>query len=126
MRTSVRKEEVTAKLLEFLESPHATTDVLLADKEQAAEQDYEKEKLNERIACAVKLLLRLDAENPDSHRCLGFAKSRSFGSSGQVEGIVALTARRSGLHPGTRYLARGINSYFSTGGGSRCKSCLNH
>ncbi|TYH21691.1 hypothetical protein ES288_A04G065800v1 [Gossypium darwinii] len=109
MRTSVRKEEVTAKLLEFLESPHATTDVLLADKEQA-----------------VKLLLRLDAENPDSHRCLGFAKSRSFGSSGQVEGIVALTARRSGLHPGTRYLARGINSYFSTGGGSRCKSCLNH
>ncbi|PPR85746.1 hypothetical protein GOBAR_AA34948 [Gossypium barbadense] len=34
MRTSVRKEEVTAKLLEFLESPHATTGVLLADKEQ--------------------------------------------------------------------------------------------
>ncbi|PPR99509.1 hypothetical protein GOBAR_AA21154 [Gossypium barbadense] len=34
MRTSVRKEEVTAKLLEFLESPHATTDVLLAEKEQ--------------------------------------------------------------------------------------------
>ncbi|KAG8498490.1 hypothetical protein CXB51_004890 [Gossypium anomalum] len=34
MRTSVRKEEVTAKLLEFLESPHATTNVLLADKEQ--------------------------------------------------------------------------------------------
>ncbi|PPR89091.1 hypothetical protein GOBAR_AA31596 [Gossypium barbadense] len=28
------KEEVTAKLLEFLGSPHATTDVLLADKEQ--------------------------------------------------------------------------------------------
>ncbi|KAH1063714.1 hypothetical protein J1N35_028701 [Gossypium stocksii] len=28
------KEEVTAKLLEFLESPHATTDVLFADKEQ--------------------------------------------------------------------------------------------
>lgn len=30
----VRKEELSAKLLEFLESPHATTDVLLADKEQ--------------------------------------------------------------------------------------------
>ncbi|KAK5775860.1 hypothetical protein PVK06_043813 [Gossypium arboreum] len=44
------KEEVTAKLLEFLESPHATIDVLLAVKEQAAEQDYEKEKLNKRIA----------------------------------------------------------------------------
>ncbi|KHG23169.1 Chaperonin 60 subunit beta 3, chloroplastic -like protein [Gossypium arboreum] len=33
---------------------------------------------------------------------------------GQVEGIVALTAHRTGLHPGTRYLARGINSCFST------------
>ncbi|KAA8540663.1 hypothetical protein F0562_024418 [Nyssa sinensis] len=28
------KEELSAKLLEFLESPHATTDTLLADKEQ--------------------------------------------------------------------------------------------
>ena len=28
------QEELSAKLLEFLESPHATTDVLLADKEQ--------------------------------------------------------------------------------------------
>ncbi|TYJ01215.1 hypothetical protein E1A91_A13G138000v1 [Gossypium mustelinum] len=28
------KEEVTAKLLEFLESPRTTIDVLLADKEQ--------------------------------------------------------------------------------------------
>ncbi|TYH95467.1 hypothetical protein ES332_A12G107800v1 [Gossypium tomentosum] len=44
------EEEVTAKLLEFLESSHATIDVLLAVKEQAAEQDYEKEKLNKRIA----------------------------------------------------------------------------
>ncbi|KAL4346702.1 hypothetical protein GQ457_17G018310 [Hibiscus cannabinus] len=34
MRTTVRKEELSAKLLEFLESPHATTDILLADKEQ--------------------------------------------------------------------------------------------
>lgn len=28
------QEELSAKLLEFLESPHATTDILLADKEQ--------------------------------------------------------------------------------------------
>ncbi|KAK8604660.1 hypothetical protein V6N13_099592 [Hibiscus sabdariffa] len=34
MKTTVRKEELSAKLLEFLESPHATTDILLADKEQ--------------------------------------------------------------------------------------------
>ncbi|KAK8266051.1 hypothetical protein V6Z12_D12G219300 [Gossypium hirsutum] len=34
MRTTVRKEELSAKLLEFLESPCATTDILLAEKEQ--------------------------------------------------------------------------------------------
>lgn len=45
----------------------------------------------------------------------GFAESRSFGSLGQQEGVVALTARRSRLHPGTRYLARGLNSCYSTG-----------
>lgn len=28
------QEELSARLLEFLESPHATTDILLADKEQ--------------------------------------------------------------------------------------------
>lgn len=28
------QEELSAKLLEFLEAPHATTDVLLAEKEQ--------------------------------------------------------------------------------------------
>ncbi|ESR50126.1 hypothetical protein CICLE_v100310092mg, partial [Citrus x clementina] len=30
----VKKEELSVKLLEFLECPHATTDILLADKEQ--------------------------------------------------------------------------------------------
>ena len=29
--------------------------------------------------------------------------------------IISLIARRSRLHPGTRYLARGLNSAFSTG-----------
>ncbi|KAL3716695.1 hypothetical protein ACJRO7_008307 [Eucalyptus globulus] len=33
-KAAVKKEELSAKLLEFLESPHSTTDVLLADKEQ--------------------------------------------------------------------------------------------
>lgn len=33
-KAAVRKEELSAKLLEFLESPHATTDVSLAEKEQ--------------------------------------------------------------------------------------------
>lgn len=44
----------------------------------------------------------------------GFAECRSFGSLGQQEGIIALIARRSRLHPGTRYLARGINSCSGT------------
>ncbi|KAL5972948.1 putative phosphoinositide phosphatase sac9 [Asimina triloba] len=43
----------------------------------------------------------------------GLAECREFGSSGQKEGIVALTARRSRLHPGTRYLARGLEEIFA-------------
>ncbi|XP_054798081.1 LOW QUALITY PROTEIN: probable phosphoinositide phosphatase SAC9 [Prosopis cineraria] len=54
----------------------------------------------------------------------GFAECRSFGSSGQVEGIVALIARRSRLHPGTRYLARGLNSCFSTGNEVECEQLV--
>ncbi|KAK4800521.1 hypothetical protein SAY86_021008 [Trapa natans] len=54
----------------------------------------------------------------------GFAEYRSFGSSGQLEGIVALIARRSRLHPGTRYLARGINSCFSTGNEVECEQIV--
>ncbi|KAF5726840.1 hypothetical protein HS088_TW22G00524 [Tripterygium wilfordii] len=54
----------------------------------------------------------------------GFAECRSFGSSGQEEGIVALTARRSRLHPGTRYLARGLNSCFSTGNEVECEQLV--
>lgn len=54
----------------------------------------------------------------------GFAECRSFGSLGQQEGIVALTARRSRLHPGTRYLARGLNSCFSTGNEVECEQLV--
>lgn len=54
----------------------------------------------------------------------GYAESRSFGSSGQQEGIVALIARRSRLHPGTRYLARGLNSCFSTGNEVECEQLV--
>ncbi|XP_042477726.1 probable phosphoinositide phosphatase SAC9 [Macadamia integrifolia] len=54
----------------------------------------------------------------------GFAESRVFRSSGQQEGIVALTARRSRLHPGTRYLARGLNSCFSTGNEVECEQLV--
>ncbi|KGN54995.1 probable phosphoinositide phosphatase SAC9 isoform X1 [Cucumis sativus] len=62
------------------------------------------------------------------HHCVtllqGFAECRSFGSSGQMEGIVALIARRSRLHPGTRYLARGLNSCFSTGNEVECEQLV--
>lgn len=54
----------------------------------------------------------------------GFAECRSFGSSGQLEGFVALIARRSRLHPGTRYLARGLNSCFSTGNEVECEQLV--
>ncbi|XP_024928266.3 probable phosphoinositide phosphatase SAC9 isoform X2 [Ziziphus jujuba] len=56
--------------------------------------------------------------------CHSSAEYRSFGSSGQVEGIVALIARRSRLHPGTRYLARGLNSCFSTGNEVECEQLV--
>ncbi|PHT42242.1 hypothetical protein CQW23_16267 [Capsicum baccatum] len=54
----------------------------------------------------------------------GFAEFRSFGSRGQKEGVVALTARRSRLHPGTRYLARGLNSCYSTGNEVECEQLV--
>ncbi|CAN0916183.1 Probable phosphoinositide phosphatase SAC9 [Linum grandiflorum] len=54
----------------------------------------------------------------------GFAECRNFGSLGQLEGVVALTARRSRLHPGTRYLARGLNSCCSTGNEVECEQLV--
>ncbi|XP_059655366.1 probable phosphoinositide phosphatase SAC9 [Cornus florida] len=54
----------------------------------------------------------------------GFVECRNFGSLGQQEGVVALTARRSRLHPGTRYLARGLNSCFSTGNEVECEQLV--
>ncbi|KAG5014440.1 hypothetical protein JHK82_020125 [Glycine max] len=42
-KTSMKKEELSAKLLEFLESPHATTDVLLADKEKKGKKRARKQ-----------------------------------------------------------------------------------
>ncbi|TQD80193.1 hypothetical protein C1H46_034247 [Malus baccata] len=54
----------------------------------------------------------------------GFAECRSFGTLGKVKGIVALIARRSRLHPGTRYLARGLNSCFSTGNEVECEQLV--
>ncbi|XP_076900797.1 putative phosphoinositide phosphatase SAC9 isoform X2 [Bidens hawaiensis] len=54
----------------------------------------------------------------------GFANYRTFGSLGQQEGNVALIARRSRLHPGTRYLARGLNSCYSTGNEIECEQLV--
>ncbi|XP_027332478.1 protein DEK-like isoform X2 [Abrus precatorius] len=41
-KANVKKEELSAKLLEFLESPHATTDILLAEKEQKGKKRTRK------------------------------------------------------------------------------------
>ncbi|GJS75716.1 probable phosphoinositide phosphatase SAC9 [Tanacetum coccineum] len=54
----------------------------------------------------------------------GFVEYRTFGTAGQQEGIVALIARRSRLHPGTRYLARGLNSCYSTGNEIECEQLV--
>ncbi|KAL3635791.1 putative phosphoinositide phosphatase sac9 [Castilleja foliolosa] len=54
----------------------------------------------------------------------GFVECKNFGSRGQQEGVVALTARRSRLHPGTRYLARGINSCYGTGNEVECEQLV--
>ncbi|KAL3652806.1 putative phosphoinositide phosphatase sac9 [Castilleja foliolosa] len=54
----------------------------------------------------------------------GFVECKTFGSRGQQEGVVALTARRSRLHPGTRYLARGINSCYGTGNEVECEQLV--
>ncbi|PKA51081.1 putative phosphoinositide phosphatase SAC9 [Apostasia shenzhenica] len=53
----------------------------------------------------------------------GFAECRHFGASGQG-GMVALLARRSRLHPGTRYLARGLNACSSTGNEVECEQLV--
>ncbi|KAG4969255.1 hypothetical protein JHK85_035676 [Glycine max] len=41
-KTNVKKEEGSTKLLEYLESPHATTKILLADKEQKGKKRTRK------------------------------------------------------------------------------------
>lgn len=54
----------------------------------------------------------------------GFAECRNIQSTGQQGGMVALIARRSRLHPGTRYLARGLNACFSTGNEVECEQLV--
>lgn len=54
----------------------------------------------------------------------GFAECRNFGGTGQQAGLVALIARRSRLHPGTRYLARGLNACSGTGNEVECEQLV--
>ncbi|XP_039145978.1 probable phosphoinositide phosphatase SAC9 [Dioscorea cayenensis subsp. rotundata] len=54
----------------------------------------------------------------------GFAECRSLSGSGQPVGFVALLARRSRLHPGTRYLARGLNACSGTGNEVECEQIV--
>ncbi|XP_050375950.1 DEK domain-containing chromatin-associated protein 1-like [Argentina anserina] len=44
-KAGTKKEELSVKLLEFLESPHATTDVLLAEKEKEQKGQKRKKKV---------------------------------------------------------------------------------
>lgn len=54
----------------------------------------------------------------------GFAEYRTFEDSNQQEIAVSLTARRSRIHPGTRYLARGLNAACSTGNEVECEQLV--
>ncbi|XP_047342104.1 DEK domain-containing chromatin-associated protein 1-like [Impatiens glandulifera] len=55
-KTSAKKEEVSIKLLEFLESPYATTDTLLAEKEQKSKKRKAKgTKSRERLPKKTKV-----------------------------------------------------------------------
>ncbi|XP_024361756.1 probable phosphoinositide phosphatase SAC9 [Physcomitrium patens] len=54
----------------------------------------------------------------------GFAESREFHDGNGVKVCVAITARRSRLHPGTRYLARGLNGAYSTGNEVECEQLV--
>ncbi|OAE30181.1 hypothetical protein AXG93_4295s1360 [Marchantia polymorpha subsp. ruderalis] len=54
----------------------------------------------------------------------GFAEVRTFAESRDLPVTVAVTARRSRLHPGTRYLARGLNATFSTGNEVECEQLV--
>ncbi|GAQ84463.1 Sac domain-containing Phosphoinositide Phosphatase [Klebsormidium nitens] len=54
----------------------------------------------------------------------GVAESRTFPDSSGRQAIVSLIARRSRLHPGTRYLARGLNPAASTGNEIECEQLV--
>eukprot|EP00898_Chlorokybus_atmophyticus_P001755 jgi/Chlat1/2580/Chrsp178S02444 len=54
----------------------------------------------------------------------GIADSRSLVDTSGRKWAVALIARRSRLHPGTRYLARGLNAAASTGNEAECEQLV--
>ncbi|KAI5078715.1 hypothetical protein GOP47_0006386 [Adiantum capillus-veneris] len=54
----------------------------------------------------------------------GFVDSGMFTDGRGQQVMVALIARRSRLHPGTRYLARGLNGAFSTGNEVECEQLV--
>ncbi|KAH7440058.1 hypothetical protein KP509_04G089000 [Ceratopteris richardii] len=62
------------------------------------------------------------------HHCVallqGFVDSDMFTDGRGEQVIVTLIARRSRLHPGTRYLARGLNAAFSTGNEVECEQLV--
>eukprot|EP00850_Spirogloea_muscicola_P003900 SM000016S01888 [mRNA] locus=s16:476486:484208:+ [translate_table: standard] len=62
------------------------------------------------------------------HHCVvllqGMAESRTFTDACDKLLNVALVARRSRMHPGTRYLARGLNAAASTGNEVECEQLV--
>ncbi|KAH0469304.1 hypothetical protein IEQ34_002536 [Dendrobium chrysotoxum] len=78
-KTNTKKEEIIVKLVDFLEAPHATTDIILAEREQS-----EKSRKRKRFA-----------EGSASRSSGGTPAKRSRKKSGKPEG----TPKSSGKHP---------------------------
>lgn len=64
------------------------------------------------MVCGLVLALGTNANHVAAQ---GFAEFRSFPDATDNLVTVAVIARRSRLHAGTRYLARGLNPTYSTG-----------
>ncbi|KAL0926579.1 hypothetical protein M5K25_002818 [Dendrobium thyrsiflorum] len=81
-KTNTKKEEIIVKLVDFLEAPHATTDIILAEREQS-----EKSRKRKRFA-----------EGSASRSSGGTPAKRSRKKSGKPEG----TPKSSGKNPQER------------------------
>ena len=80
--------------------------------------------------CASNCTSSHDAHKPQNvsslgdnveHLCQGVTESRVLEDADGQKYMLVLVSRRSRLHPGTRYIARGLNSLASPGNEIECE-----